>query len=181
MVRACLADLGVDWEEPQPGHFVVVLPGEHKLRTTVSLVVGTHRLTLNAFVVRRPDDAHEDVYRWLLRHNARQPGLAFALDALGDVYLVAELPLAAVTATEVDLLLGRVLSAADGSFDALLELGFADSIRREWAWRRARGESTANLEAFRHLDPGPDDADDADAADAGAGDAGAGDSPTPPR
>ena len=45
---------------------------------------------------------------------------------------------------------------ADDSFNAIVELGFADSIRREWAWRRSRGESTANLAAFSHLDPGPD-------------------------
>ena len=45
-------------------------------------------------------------------------------------------------------------TTADDSFNVILELGFAESIRREWVWRRSRGESTANLEAFRHLDPG---------------------------
>ena len=38
--------------------------------------------------------------------------------------------------------------------DVLLELGFADAIRREWAWRTSRGESTANLAAFAHLTEG---------------------------
>ena len=56
VVRECLADLEVEWEETAPGRFVVVLPGDHKLRTTVSLVLGSHRLTVNAFVVRRPDE-----------------------------------------------------------------------------------------------------------------------------
>lgn len=152
-VRDGLTDLGVEWEEPAPGRFVVVLPGEHKLQTTVSLVVGTHRLTVNAFVVRRPDENAEIVWRWLLRHNVRHPGVAFGIDELDDVYAVADLPLTAVTAAEIDLMLGRVLAAADGSFDRLLELGFATSIQREWAWRRARGEDTDNLAAFRHLDP----------------------------
>jgi hypothetical protein len=41
-----------------------------------------------------------------------------------------------------------VLQYADESFDTLLEIGFASSIRREWAWRQKRGESTANLQAF---------------------------------
>ena len=154
-VRDALADLGVECEEPTGGTYVVELPGEHKLRATVSLVLGRHRLTLNAFVVRHPDANDEQVWRWLLRQNARHPGLAFGVDPLGDVYLTAALPRSAVTPDELDLLLGRVLTAADGAFDTLLALGFADSIRREWAWRRARGESTANLEAFRHLDPGP--------------------------
>ena len=56
----------------------------------------------------------------------------------------------------VDQLLGIVAETADSSFNTILELGFADSIRREWVWRRSRGESTANLAAFTHLDPGPD-------------------------
>ena len=29
------------------------------------------------------------------------------------------------------------------------QIGFESSIRAEWKWRRDRGESTANLEAFR--------------------------------
>jgi hypothetical protein len=154
VVRDALIELGVEWEEPQPGSFVAVLPGEHKLRTTVSLAVGPHRLTVNAFVVRHPDQDEARLWRWLLRHNAQHPGLAFGVDRLGDVYLVTSLPREAVTAAVVDDLLGRVLSVADGAFNTLLELGFSDSIRREWRWRHERGEPTDNLEAFRHLDPG---------------------------
>jgi hypothetical protein len=75
--------------------------------------------------------------------------VAFAVDRLGDIYLDARLPLAAVTPDELDRLLGSVLTYADESFNTILELGFASSIRKEWEWRRLRGESTANLEAFR--------------------------------
>jgi hypothetical protein len=74
---------------------------------------------------------------------------AFALDRLGDIYLDARLPLSAVGPEEVDRLLGSVLTYADESFNTILELGFASSIRKEWEWRHLRGESTANLEAFR--------------------------------
>ena len=36
-------------------------------------------------------------------------------------------------------------------------IGFASSIRREWAWRVKRGESMANLRAFARLtDETPD-------------------------
>jgi hypothetical protein len=31
------------------------------------------------------------------------------------------------------------------------EAGFLTSMRKEWAWRVARGESLANLEAFRSV------------------------------
>jgi Putative bacterial sensory transduction regulator len=84
-------------------------------------------------------------------------GVHFALDPLGDVYLVGRLPLSSVTATEIDRLLGCVLSYSDDNFDTALELGFASSIRREWAWRSRRGESLANLRAFaRFAEPGAD-------------------------
>jgi hypothetical protein len=61
------------------------------------------------------------------------------------------LPLGAVNEVELDRLLGSVMQYADSSFNPLLELGFADAIRREWAWRVNRGESLANLDAFKHL------------------------------
>ena len=152
-IRAALADADVPWEEPSAGTYVVSLPGERKLRTTVALVVGAHSLTVNAFVVRRPDENTAGVHRWLLERNARASGLAYAVDRLGDVYVVGRLPLAAVTSQAVDAVLGTVHELADGAFNTLLELGFATSIRKEHAWRTSRGEATANLAAFTHLLP----------------------------
>lgn len=150
-VLAAVTDSDIEYERPQDTTFVVRLPGEHKLWTTCSLVVGDHTLSLNAFVARRPDENHEGVYRWLLERNTRLGSLAFALDRLGDVYLVGRLPLGLITAETVDQLLGEAVAASDSSFDQLLELGFASAIRREWEWRTSRGESLANLAAFGHL------------------------------
>ena len=48
-----------------------------------------HGLNLRAFVARRPDENHVGVYRWLLERNLKLPGICFALDALGDIYLTA--------------------------------------------------------------------------------------------
>jgi hypothetical protein len=151
-VAAYLARAEVEHEPgARPGEFVVTLPGERKLKTAVSLLVGDHSVSASAFVVRHADEEHERVYRWLLERNARLPGIAFALDREGDVYLVGRLPLAAVDDTTLDALLGAILEASDGSFNELLALGFLSSMKREWAWRTARGESTRNLDAFRHL------------------------------
>jgi hypothetical protein len=113
--------------------------------------VGDRALSASAFVVRRPDENHAAFYRWLLTRNTRLPGVAFALDALGDVYLVGRLPLGGVSEDTLDELLGALLTASDGSFNDLLAIGFLSSMQREWAWRVDRGESTRNLEAFRHL------------------------------
>lgn len=153
VVRDHLADSGAPWEESRPGRFSVELPGERKLKTSCSLAVGDHSLTVNAFVARHPDENTEGVHRWLLERNARLSGVAFAVDSAGDIYLVGRLPLEAVTPAEVDRLLGVVLDAADSSFNTILELGFSTAIRREWEWRLARGESTRNLAAFEHLRP----------------------------
>ncbi|HJV15339.1 MAG TPA: YbjN domain-containing protein [Propionibacteriaceae bacterium] len=152
-IRAELSQLGLDWSETAPGLFSVNLPGTRKLVTECALEVGTHSLNLRAFVARNPDENHVGVYRWLLERNLKLHGICFALDALGDIYLTGRMPVELVTRADVDRLLGAVAAAADDSFNVILELGFAESIRKEWAWRRARGESTANLAAFTHLDP----------------------------
>ncbi|MFC6062854.1 YbjN domain-containing protein, partial [Streptomyces ochraceiscleroticus] len=151
IIEATLNDAELEWESPADGSYVVKLPGTRKLSTTCSLLVGKHSLSINAFVVRRPDENHEAVHRWLLERNTRLYGVSYAIDKLGDVYLVGKLPLAAVTPEELDRILGTVLENADGSFNTLLEMGFASAIRKEYEWRVSRGESTRNLEAFAHL------------------------------
>ena len=151
LLRAELAAAGLAWESPREGFFVVTLPGTHKLSTTCSLAVGEHAVTVNAFVARHPDENHAEVYRWLLEHNARMYGMSFTVDKLGDIYLVGRIPLAALNPEEIDRILGCVLEYADNSFNPILERGFASAIRKEYDWRVARGESTANLAAFAHL------------------------------
>ncbi|MEU7595205.1 YbjN domain-containing protein [Streptomyces sp. NPDC039022] len=151
VIEATLDEAGLTWESPTDGTYVVTLPGTRKLSTTCSLIVGKHSLSINAFVVRHPDENREAVHRWLLEHNTRLYGVSYAIDKLGDIYLVGKLPLAAVTPDELDRILGTVLENADGSFNTLLEMGFASAIRKEYEWRVARGESTRNLEAFSHL------------------------------
>ena len=149
VIRDHLDSIEVEFEEVSDGVFSFALPGEKKLQTPVRLDVGPHALGVHAFVCRKPDENHERVYRWLLERNLKMYGVAFAVDRLGDIYLDARLPLAVVTPDELDRLLGSVLTHADGSFNTILELGFASSIRKEWEWRHLRGESTKNLEAFR--------------------------------
>jgi len=149
VVRTHLTENEIEFEESSPGVFSFSLPGERKLQTPVRVDVGPHALGVHAFVCRRPDEEFERVYRWLLERNLRMYGVAFALDHHGDIYLDGRLPLSSVTPDDLDRLLGSVLTYADESFNTILELGFESSIRKEWQWRIDRGESTANLEAFR--------------------------------
>ena len=153
-IRAYLSANDLEHEETvresiEGASFSLTLPGEKKLQTAVRLDVSTHALGVHAFVCRNPDENHARVYRWLLERNLRMYAVSFAVDHSGDIYLEARLPLAAVSDDELDRILGSVLANADESFNAILELGFASSIRKEWEWRISRGESTRNLDAFR--------------------------------
>ena len=149
-IEEFLASHDIDYEA-NGNSFFLTLPGEKKLQTHCALVVGDHSLSINAFVIRKPDENIEAVHSWLLKKNASMYCVAFAINELGDIYLVGRLPFSAVTETELDRVIGAVLQYSDSSFNPLLELGFATAIRREWAWRVSRGESLANLEAFAHL------------------------------
>jgi Putative bacterial sensory transduction regulator len=154
VIESALAASGVAYESPRPGAYLVKLEGEHKLATMTWLIVGTHSLHVEAFFCRQPDENHARFYRFLLERNGRTFGVHFALDPVGDVYLVGKVPLLAVTPDEIDRLLGSVLTYADENFDTALEIGFESSIRKEWQWRAKRGESLANLRAFaRFADP----------------------------
>lgn len=141
----------LDFEKSGTNTWLITLPGEKKLQTHCALIVGDHTLSVNAFVIRKPEENQAAVYQWCLAKNASMYGIAFAINELGDIYLVGRLPLSVVTDVEIDRLLGAVLQYSDSAFNPLLELGFADAIRREHAWRVSRGESLANLAAFKHL------------------------------
>jgi hypothetical protein len=145
-----LQSAGIDFEQDRNA-FLVTLKGEKKLQTHCALIVGDHSLSINAFVIRKPDENECLVHHWCMTKNAAMYGLAFAINQLGDIYLVGRLPLDAVNEKELDRILGSVLQYSDSSFNPLLEIGFTSAIRREWAWRVSRGESLSNLEAFAHL------------------------------
>jgi hypothetical protein len=149
LIEAVCAEQELPCERTGEHAFAVTLPGVAKLKTVCNLIVGEHALRVEAFVMRRPDENHEELWSWLLQRNSRMYGVAFAIDKVGDVYLTGRLSLHAVTAEELDRLLGSVVTYADESFNPMLEIGFGGAIRREWHWRVSRGESLAYLAAFR--------------------------------
>lgn len=148
VIAAALDDSELAYERPEPNRFVVTLPGTKKLQTICWLIIGEHALRIEAFVCRQPDENREQLWSYLLQHNSRMYGVAYSTDSVGDIYLVGRMGLHAVTADEVDRVLGSVLTYADEHFNIMLEIGFGSSIRREWDWRVSRGESLVNLAAF---------------------------------
>lgn len=150
-IAGALADLELEHQRVADDHFVAELPGTRRLKTTCHLKLSPHSLQISAFVMRHPDEAFEDLWAYLLTKNARAYTVSWAIDKVGDVYLMGRLPLIAVTPQEVDRVLGTVLQMADDNFNPMLEIGFRTAIAREWKWRTSRGEPTKNLEAFRGL------------------------------
>jgi hypothetical protein len=148
-LEGIIRDSGFDYTRPDEQTIGVNLPGERRLKTTCWLTVGDHAVSIEAFVVRHPDENVEAVHTWLLRRNARMYVVSWSLDDSGDIYLTGRMPLESITADELDRVLGAVLEYADGSFNYLLQLGYGSAIRREWAWRVKNDQPLANLEAFR--------------------------------
>lgn len=158
-LRAFLDGNGLEYEHIDAHSLAAVVPGEQKLRTTASFAFGESTMTVNAFVIRHPDENEGGVYRWLLERNKRMYGLAYSVDHLGDIYLTGRFPLASVDNAELDRIFGAIIEYSDGAFNILLELGFATSIRNEWRWRLKAGLPTDNLRAFTHLAPEATDTD----------------------
>jgi hypothetical protein len=157
-VHAALTALEVEFTAEPDDAFLLTLPGERRHRTLLWLIVGSHELLIESFVCRAPDENREEVYRFLLKRNAKLRSVAYSLDPEGDIHLVGRIGLGSLGANpaeELNTVLGVVLSTSDEDFNQILERGFAGAIRREWAWRTSRGHSLHNLQAFRHMiDPG---------------------------
>lgn len=151
LIESVLAEHGIEHNRAEQASVVAVLPGERKLKTTCLLTVGAHGVRIEAFVCRHADEDAEAVYRFLLRRNRHLFGVHYTIDKINDIYLVGRISTEALSAAELDRVLGQVLEASDGDFNTILEIGFHTSIRREWRWRSVRGESLRNLEAFEHL------------------------------
>lgn len=148
-----LDEAGIEYDAPEGKDFVaVILPGTRRLKTVALLIPGQNYLRIEAFVCRAVEEKQADVYRFLLQKNNKTFGVSYTLDANNDIYLAGYLP-ANLSPQDLDRALGQLLDRADNDFNRMLEMGFEESIRKEWAWRLSRGESTRNLEAFEALRP----------------------------
>ena len=98
--------------------------GEARDYTTIWLTVGQRTLSHETYFMPDPEENHEDLYRFLLRWNRRLYLASFSSDAARDIYLTGRLPLAAVTADEVDHIVGQVFHAVESTFRTAIRLGY---------------------------------------------------------
>jgi putative sensory transduction regulator len=140
IVERYLAERDLRYERVSEGDWAVLLNGEKKLSITVLVALRERTIAFESFFIRRPAENHAELYRMLLRANARVYGVRFALDDLGDVYLVGRLTVEAVTEEELDRIFGSILQTTDGMFMPAIEVGFASYLARDLAWRAAQGK-----------------------------------------
>jgi hypothetical protein len=143
-VDAFLADARLEAEGLGDGRWFLRLAGERKLGIGVHVAVGDRTLRVESFFMRAPEEQHERLYRDLLVRQATSYVLRFTLDEAGDLFLIGQVPLRAITPDEVDRIVGTVLDVADASYLAAVEVGFASSIAAEKAWRARLAEGSGS-------------------------------------
>jgi len=144
-VEAFLAEQARDVpaERLGEGRWFLRLAGERKLGIGVHVVVGDRTLRVESFFMRAPEEQRERLYRDLLVRQAGTYVLRFTVDESGDLFLIGQVPLRAVTIQEVDRIVGTILEVCDTAYLPAVEIGFAASMAAEKAWRArlAEGES----------------------------------------
>jgi Putative bacterial sensory transduction regulator len=119
-----LADLGVAAEPHGDAACAVQVPATRRGAIAVMLRVGERTLFLRAFYCRGPDREHERVYTRLLRKHLDMRDWRFALDDVGDLYLIAEAPLEGLSAGRIDDLLGALATYVDETWESVIRTGF---------------------------------------------------------
>jgi hypothetical protein len=117
------------------GRWFLRLAGERKLGIGVHLVVGDRTLRVESFFMRAPEEQRERLYHDLLVRQAGTYVLRFTLDESGDLFVIGQIPLQAVTIQEVDRIVGTILEVCDTAYLPAVEIGFAASMAAEKAWR----------------------------------------------
>ena len=107
----------------------VRMVGEEKDFTTVWLTLGQRTLRYETYVMPAPEENQAAVMEFVLRRNDQLVGAHFSIGAEDALYLRGEVPDVAVTADEIDRVLGTVYTTVEATFRPLLRLAFASRFR----------------------------------------------------
>lgn len=107
----------------------VRMVGEEKDFTTVWLTLGQRTLRYETYVMPAPEENQAAVMEFVLRRNDQLVGAHFSVGAEDALYLRGEVPDIAVTADEIDRVLGTVYTTVEATFRPLLRLAFAGRFR----------------------------------------------------
>jgi hypothetical protein len=103
----------------------VRLAGESKEIVTIWLTLGQRTLRYETYVMPAPEDNAAELAEQLLRRNDRLVGAHFSVGHEDAIYLRGVIPDSAVTADELDRVVGTLYQTVEHAFPALIRLGFA--------------------------------------------------------
>lgn len=104
--------------------------GEEKDVTTVWLTLGQRTLRYETYVLPAPVENRAEILELVLRRNDQLTGAHFSIGLEDAVYLRGEIPDAAVTADELDRILGTLYATVEANFGSLIRLAFASRFTR---------------------------------------------------
>lgn len=142
LIEAFLAHNQIKHERLGDERLFAMVRGERKLTIPVAVATTADAVLFESFFMRRPMENQAAFYELLMRRNMRAPGVVFALDHEGDVYLVGRIPLSALSEDELDRLFGALLTEADGMFMPAIEIGFASYLAADMNWRAKAASAT---------------------------------------
>jgi Putative bacterial sensory transduction regulator len=123
-IAGYLSELGGQAERRSEHEWSVRVPSSKRGDLSVSVRRGERTLSLQAFYMRAPDRDHAEVYRRLMRKHLDMYAWRFALDDVGDLHMVAEVPLDGLGADTLDRLLGACAAYVDETWESVLRTGF---------------------------------------------------------
>ncbi len=121
---AAIAELGVPTSVSGEDEWAVAVPTEIRGDVTVIVGVRERSLRLSAFLMRRADRNHTEVYRRLLNRNLRTWLWRFALDDAGDLFAVADLPGVSIAGELLDRALGALSVLIDEAYEPTVRAAF---------------------------------------------------------
>ena len=115
----------VDRDDGDLRRWFVRLRGEQKDTFTVWFTLRQRTLHYETYVMPAPEENHEQFFEHLLRRNQKLFGAAFSIGDEDAVFLVGQLPVAAVDEGELDRILGSMYAYVERCFRPALRIGFA--------------------------------------------------------
>lgn len=126
------AIVAIDRAEPEPSfraRWYVRMRGEAKEFTTVWITLGQRTLRYETYVMPAPEENLPEFFDNLLRRNERLVGAHFSIGAEDAVFLRGDLPLTALSESELDRIVGSLYAYVEQCFRPLLAIGFASRFR----------------------------------------------------
>lgn len=107
----------------------VRMTGEDKDFTTVWITLGQRTVRFETYVMPAPEENHQQLYEQALRRNEQLVGVAFSIGIENALFLRGALPIAALSAAELDRAIGTLYATVEQHFRTFLRVGFASRFQ----------------------------------------------------